>query len=109
MDVGPRKKCVVQVTRPPTLNFFLQILKLEGWKRKAEQNNFILLFSYNFRICRKNTYQNDHLKWKSKCLYIQSLVLEVRGLKQGYIFKNRPFYIIFVFLAHQSRRLRVSL
>ena len=24
------------------------------------------------------------------------LVLEVKGLKQGYIFKNRPFYITFV-------------
>ena len=30
-------------------------------------------------------YQNDHLKQKSKYLCIQSLVLEVKGLKQGYI------------------------
>ena len=41
-------------------------------------------------------YQNDRLKWKSKFLCIQSLILEVKGLKQGYIFKNRPFYISFV-------------
>ena len=32
-------------------------------------------------------YQNDHLKRKSKFLCIQSLVLEVNGLKQGYFFK----------------------
>ena len=73
---------------PPTLNFFLQILKLE---EIVEQNNFVLLFSSNFRIWRKNTYQNNNLKWKSKCLCIQSLVLEVKGLKQGYIFKLDPF------------------
>ena len=30
---------------PPTLNFFLQILKLE---EKSEQNHFVLLFSSNF-------------------------------------------------------------
>ena len=41
-------------------------------------------------------YQNDHLKWKSKCLCIQSLVLEVKGLEQGSFFKNRSFYISFV-------------
>ena len=41
-------------------------------------------------------YQNDHLKWKAKFLCLQSLVLEVKGLKQGYFFKNRPFYISFV-------------
>ena len=38
---------------PPTLNFFLQIL---NWKRISEQI----------------MYQNDHLKWKSKFLYIGS-------------------------------------
>ena len=38
-----------------------------------------------FRIWRENTYQNDHLKQESKFLCIQSLVLGVKGLKQGYI------------------------
>ena len=47
---------------------------------------------------RKSTYQNDHLKQKSKLRHIQSLVLDVNGLKQGYIFKNRPFYISFVLI-----------
>ena len=80
----------------PTLNFFLQILKL---KRIAEQNHFVLLLFSNFRIWRKNTYQSDHLKGNSKSLCIQSLILEIKGLKQGYVFeKNRPspFYISFV-------------
>ena len=58
---------------PPTLNFFLQILKLE-------ENNFVLLFSSNFIIGEKNTYQDGHLKRKSKYLCIQSLDLEVKGL-----------------------------
>ena len=41
--------------------------------------------------------QSDHLKQKlSKFLCVHSLVLEVKGLKQGYILKNRPFYISFV-------------
>ena len=33
---------------------------------------------------------------------IQSLVLEVKGLKQGYMFKNRPFYISFVLFNFQA-------
>ena len=33
---------------------------------------------------------------------IISLVLEVKGLKQGYIFKNGPFYISFVLLPFQD-------
>ena len=32
----------------------------------------------------------------SKFLCFQSLVLEVKGLKKGYIFNNIPFYISFV-------------
>ena len=48
---------------PPTLNFFLQILKLE---EIAEQNNFVLLFSSNFRIRRKIHTKSDHLKQKYK-------------------------------------------
>ena len=75
---------------PLMLNFFS---KFGSWKRIAEQNNFVLLFSSNFRIWRKNTYQNGHLKWKSKFLCIQSLVLEVKGLKQGYIFSFVIFHI----------------
>ena len=43
---------------PPTLNFFLQILKLE---EIAEQNIF-LLFSSNFRIRRKKYIS----KWPSE-------------------------------------------
>ena len=37
------------------------------------------------------------------------MVLEVKGLKQGYIFKNRPFYISFVFeyLIHFHARLNI--
>ena len=46
-------------------------------------------------------YQTDHLKWKSKFLCIQSLVLDVKGLNQGYLFKNRPFYISFVLFHFQ--------
>ena len=43
------------------------------------------------------------MTWKSKflCNSIQSLVLEVQGL-QGYIFKNRPFYISFVLFHFQA-------
>ena len=40
--------------------------------------------------------QNDRLKQKSIFLCIQALVLEVKRLKQGYFFKNRPFNIRFV-------------
>ena len=85
---------------PHTPNF---CSKFWSWKRIAEQNNFVLLFSSNFRIWRKNTSQNDLLKWKSKFLCIQSLE-EVKGLKQGYIFKNGPFYIsFFLFNTFPSR------
>ena len=76
--------------------FFLQIRKLD---ENSRTKYFVLLFSSNFRIWRKNTYQNDHLKWKSKFFCIQSLVLEVKRLKQGYIFKNRHFFYEF-FLFH---------
>ena len=48
--------------------------------------------------------QNDHLKGKSKFLCIQSLVLEVKGFKQGYIFKNRPFYISCVLFNTQEKK-----
>ena len=43
-------------------------------------------------------------KWKPKflCNPIQSLILEVKGLKQDYIFKNRPFYISFVLFHFQA-------
>ena len=70
---------------PPTLIIF------SPNSLKLVENNFVLLFSSNFRIWRKNTYQNDHLKWKSKFLCIQSLVLEVKGFKQ-----SPTFYISFV-------------
>ena len=107
----PRKKiCVVPVTRP-TLNFYPLTLnffsKFRSWQIIAEQNNFFLLFSSNFRIWRKNMYQNDHLKWKSKFLCILSLVLEVNGLKQGYIFKNGPYYISFVLIFHLQAGLSI--
>ena len=39
---------------------------------------------------------------------ISMLVMEVKGLKQGHIFKNTPFYISFVLLAHLSQWLMVS-
>ena len=46
-------------------------------------------------MCKKN----DHLKKKSKFLCIQSLVLEVKGLKQKvYIFKNRSFISVLSYL-----------
>ena len=49
-------------------------------------------------------YEIDHLKWKSKFLCFQSLVLEVKGLKQVNIFKNRPFYSGFVLFNIFPRR-----
>ena len=98
--IRPRKKVsVVQVTQPtlifyPTLNFF----------SNSEVEVAVLLFSSNFRIWRKNTYQNDKMKSKSKFLSIHSLVFAVKAVKQGYIFKNRPFNISFVlFNAFPSR------
>ena len=50
-------------------------------------------------------YQNGHLKLKSKFLCIQSLVLEVKGLKQDHIFKNRPLYISFALFNPLLQRL----
>ena len=41
-----------------------------------------------------------YLKQKSKSLCIQSLVLEVKGLKQGYIYKNRLFLSVLSYLLH---------
>ena len=66
---------------PPTLNFFPQILKLEENSRTKYFCSAILFQLQNLQ--RKNTYLNDHLKWKSKFLCIQSLVLQVEVLKQG--------------------------
>ena len=61
---------------PPTLNFFYPNSEVG----RELQNKLNLPTS---EFWRKNTYQNGHLKWKSKFLCIQSLVLEGRGLKQG--------------------------
>ena len=85
-DKAKKKICVVQVSWP-TLNFYFLVRplpwtffsKVWSWKRITKQNNFVLLFSFNFRIWRKNMHQNNHLKQKS-FLCIQSLVLEVKGL-----------------------------
>ena len=84
---------------PHTLNIFS---KLRSWKRIA-----ILLFSSNFRIWKKNMYQNNHLKQKSKFLCIQSLVLEVKGLKQGYILKIDPFISDLSYLIHFQAGLNI--
>ena len=84
---------------PPTLNFFFPPNSEVG-KKIAEQDNFVLLFSSNFRIWKKNTYQNNHLKRKSKFLYIPSLVLELKGVKQGYLFKKDPFISVLSYLTH---------
>ena len=43
---------------PPNLTFFLQILNLE------EKSSSAILFQ--LQNLEKNTYQNDHLKWKSR-------------------------------------------
>ena len=87
---------------PPYINFFFS--KSWRWKSIAEQNSFVLLFSSKFQIWRKDTYQNDHLKRKSKFLCIRNLVLEEKGLKPCYFFKSGPFYISFVlFHTFQSR------
>ena len=71
-----------------------------------EKQNKIILFCYSLPTLefgeKIHIYQNDHLKLKSKFLCIQSLVVEVKGLKQGYIFKNRPFYISFVLFHFQA-------
>ena len=83
---------------PPTLNFLLTIMKLE-------KNSRLILFCYSLptsEFGEKYTYQSDHLKRKSKFLCIQSL--EVKGLKQGYFFKNRHLYIsFFLFNTFSSR------
>ena len=64
------------------------------------QNKIILFCLPTSEFEEKNTYQNDHLKWKSKFLCIQSLVLEEKGLKQGYIFKLDPFISVMSYLTH---------
>ena len=78
---------------PPTRNFFS---KFWSWKRLAEQNDFLPASASSDFGDKIYITKNDHLKRKSKCICIQSLVLEVKGLKHGYILKNRPFYISFV-------------
>ena len=62
---------------PPTLNFFLQILKLK-------ENSRTKLF------CSAILFHLQNLEKK-----IHSKITIWNGLKQGYIFKNRPFYISF--------------
>ena len=52
-------------------------------------------------------YQKDHLKRKSKFLRIHSLVLEVKGLKQGYIFKVDPFISVLSYLVHFQADLNI--
>ena len=64
---------------PPTINFFLQTLKLE---ENSRTKSFCSAILFQLQNLEKNTYQNDHLKWKC----IQSLVLEVEGLKQSSTF-----------------------
>ena len=59
-------------------------------------------FLSKLNIRTNDMYQNDHLKWKSKFPCIQSLVLEIKGLKEGYIFKNSPIYISFVVIHFQA-------
>ena len=83
---------------PPTQNFFSPNSEVgREWQ-----------FCYSLHTSKfgeKNTYQNYLLKLKSKFLCIQSLVLEIKRLKQGYIFKTRPFYISFVlFSTFPSKR-----
>ena len=111
--VRPRKNiCVVLVTRP-TLTFYplpyTFFSQFWSWKRIAEQNNFVLLFSSNFRIWWKNTYQNDDLKRKSKLLCIQSMVLEGKGLKQGNICQKKTLlYLFCLYLIHFQAGLNIS-
>ena len=80
---------------PPTLNIFLRILKLE---ENSRTKLFCSAILFQLQNLEKNTYQNDHLKQNSKLLCIQSLVLEVKGLKRGYIFKNKLFYMYISFV-----------
>ena len=64
---------------PPTLYFFSPNSEVG-----REQQNKIILFCHSIPTSefegKKNTYQNDNLKWKF--LRIQSLVLEVKGLNK---------------------------
>ena len=77
----------------PTLNLFLPILKLKG---NSRTKYFWSAFPFHLQNLAKKIYISKyHLKWKS-FLCIQSLILEMKGLQQGYIFKTRPFYISFV-------------
>ena len=101
---------MVQVTRP-TLDFYPLPLsffsKFWCWKRIAEQNNFVLLFSSNFRIWRKNTYHNDHLKRSSKFLCIGSK--RVKKDYMGHIFKNIPFISVLSYLIHFKSGLNIPI
>ena len=56
----------------------------------------------------KNTYQNDHLKQKSsKFLCIQSLVIEVKGLKQIISSNTDPFISVLSYLIHFQAGLNI--
>ena len=46
---------------------------------------FCSAFLFQLQNLKQNTYQNNHLKQKSKFLCIQYLVLEVKGLKKTVI------------------------
>ena len=84
-NTKPRKKICVTYPKFVSPAFF------------SSPNSEVGRFSSNFRIWRKNTYQNEHLKGKSSMhSHVQSLVLEIKGLKQDYIFKNSPFYISYI-------------
>ena len=48
-----------------------------------------------------------HLKRRSKFLCIQSLILEVKGLKQGCIFKKDPFIQVLSYLIHFQAGLNI--
>ena len=64
---------------PPTLNFFLQILKL-GEKTRTKLFCSAILFKLQI--------------FEKKYIWKNVYALEVKGLKQGYrryIFKNKPF------------------
>ena len=71
---------------PLILNFILQILKLEENSRINLFCSAILFQLENYRE-KKNTYQNDYPKqiYISISMHSESLVLEVKGLKQDYI------------------------
>ena len=82
--------CVVHVTwptlnfYPPTLNFFLQILKLEENSRTKYFFCSVILFQL------QNLEKKYISKWPSEMEILISMH-SVFGLKQGYICKKRPF------------------